>query len=71
MVRTYRWTHSQYQPRFNNKTHAICITNDMTLLKQSYNEWDKVEKPVVVPINYEGSDEKEVEMISKNNLKNN
>ena len=42
------------------------LTWDMMFLGKSYIEWNKVEKPTTVPISYEGSDDKEIEMVSGN-----
>ena len=40
----------------------------MTFLQKSYGEWNKVEKVILIPMNYEESDgNEEVEMISTNN----
>ena len=39
----------------------------MTILGKSYGKWNKVEKLIVVPISYEGSDEEEYKMVLGNN----
>ena len=62
-IRTYQFLYL--------KTSTFCLDKDVTFLNKTYDDWDKVESPVIVQINYEGSDEKEVEMIPKNNDSNN
>ena len=42
----------------------------MTFLSKSYDEWNKVEKPALVPLIYQVSDEKEVEMVLDYNENN-
>ena len=43
----------------------------MTFFHKSYGEWSKVEKPVLSPMSYEGSDDnEEVKSISANNENN-
>ena len=55
----------------NHKALKICLAKDLTFLNKSCGEWDKMEKPVVVPISYEGSDEEKVKIIPKNSNYNN
>ena len=38
---------------FNPKTKHIILTRDVTFLKQSYGEYSKVEKPVILHTTYE------------------
>ena len=43
------------------------LTKDMIFLHTSYNKWNKVEKPVMLPLTFEGSDDdEEVEMVPTN-----
>ena len=44
---------------FNSKTGKTSLTNDVTFLEKSFSEWNNVEKPTVVPVHYEGSDDEE------------
>ena len=41
------------------KTKKIILTWDMTFLQKSYSEYSKVEKPVLVTLSFEGSDEED------------
>ena len=41
-------------------------TKDITFLNKSYDEWDKVKNPAVVPISYRGSDKERVKTVPKN-----
>ena len=43
----------------------------MTFLNKTYGEWDKVDKTLLVPIIYQGSDDEDDKMIPKNNNFNN
>ena len=53
---------------FNPKTKGIILIRDVTFLNKSYDEYHKVEKPVILTTSHEGSDEEEeFEIISKNN----
>ena len=58
-------------PVLNLKNQKISLTKYMTFLNKSYDEWDKVDKSVIVLINYEGSNDEENEMIPENNTSNN
>ena len=40
-------------------TQKISPTNDVTFLDKSHGEWNKAEKPTVVPVSYEGSHDEE------------
>ena len=42
----------------------------MTFLNEIYGELDKVDKSVVVPIHYEGSDDEDIKMVPENNNSN-
>ena len=55
----------------NPTPQNICLTKDVNFLTKSYGEWAKIEKTVVVPISYDGSDEKEIELIPANDNSNN
>ena len=44
---------------FNRKTKKNFLTRDVTFLQKSYSEYTKVEKPAVLTMSYEGSDEEE------------
>ena len=44
---------------FNPKTKKNILTRDMTFLHNLYSEYSKVEKPAVLTVSYEGSDEEE------------
>ena len=49
---------------FNPKKKTIILTRDMTFLQRSYGEYSKVEKPVLVTMSCEESDdEEELEMV--------
>ena len=44
---------------FNAKTQTINLTKDVTLLSYSFDEWNKVEKPTIIPLSCKGyNDEK-------------
>ena len=42
---------------FNSKTRKISLTKAATFLDKFYDEWNKVEKPIAIPVTYEGSDD--------------
>ena len=44
---------------FNPKIKKIILTWDVSFLQKSFNEYTKVEKPVVVTMSYEGLNKKE------------
>ena len=49
---------------FNPKTKCIILTRDLSFLNKSYIEYSKVQKPVILTMSYEGSDdEEEPEMV--------
>ena len=56
---------------FNPKTKQLILTWDVTFLQKSYGEYRKVEKPVILNKNYEGSNDEEklktVPVDNKNN----
>ena len=57
---------------FNPKTKHIILTRDVTFLKQSYGEYSKVEKPLILHTSYEGSDdEEELKIVPVDNKNNN
>ena len=56
---------------FNPKPRKISLTKDATFLVMSFGEWNTVEKPTVVPMSYEGSDDEKVKVISGNDENNN
>ena len=43
----------------------------MTFWNKSFNEWDKIDKPVLVFIDYEGSNDNNIKMVPTNNNVNN
>ena len=57
--------------QFLNLKTKNCLTTDMTFLNKPHHKWDKVEKSVIIPINYGRLEEKEVEMIPESNNSNN
>ena len=42
----------------------------MTILHKSYGEWDDVDKPALVSIRYEVSDDQDIKMVPYNNNNN-
>ena len=55
----------------NPETHKISWTKNMTFLNKSYGVQDKVNKPALISISYERSDEEDIKMVSQNNKINN
>ena len=56
---------------FNPKTKRIILTRDVTFLQKSYGEYSKVEKPVVLNMSYEKSDDQEeLKIVPVDNKKN-
>ena len=56
--------YAEYHPTrtyqiFNPKTKRIILTCDVTFLNKSYGEYSNVEKPVILTIRYEGSDDED------------
>ena len=49
----------------NPKTQKYYLSKDMNFLNKLYVEWDEVDKPVLVPISFDGSDDDDIEMITK------
>ena len=41
---------------YNTKTKNIILTQDVTFLQKSYKDFNKVEKPVLITMSYDGSD---------------
>ena len=58
----------------NPKTKRIILTRDVTFLNKSYSEYNRVGKPTILNISYEGSDDEEelklVPIENKNNRVN-
>ena len=49
----------------------IILTKDVTFLQKTYGQYAKVEKPVLVPMSYEGlDDEEEIETVPAVNNNN-
>ena len=55
---------------FTTKTRLISLTKDVTLLSESFGEWNKIKKPTVIPMVYERLYNKEIK-VSANNGNNN
>ena len=58
----WRWTPSWYLPSFEYKDLSYKRPD---FPSQSYGEWDKVDRPVIVQISYEWSDEEDFKMVPK------
>ena len=51
----------------------VSLTKNVTFLHKSHGEWNKIENPTVVPMNYErlDNDEEEIKMVFAHNEDNN
>ena len=61
-----RWTSSQYMQCIKVKDAKNRLTKEVTFLGKSYGEQNKVEKPDLIAISYEGSDDEEVLIVLDN-----
>ena len=63
---------TQLLPTICTTPRKNSLIKDVTFLNKSYGEWSKVEKPVLIPKNYDGlDDEEEIKMASTNKDNNN